>query len=223
MGAWGQKAFENDDAMEWLGDLNRDMKLASRLRRDIKQKKDAYTTRAAIEYLIRSDKARLHPVLEFEELTLLAMKRIVQIKVQYADPKFWAWDSKEPIPKNELKEINRAIRQTTADLDRQFHYLEKAEAARLNMERGTLSKGELSEAYEKLKKRMKKSGKGKGPKKATPRRGLPGLPAESYMFSREELADSYAKLRGEAKASKKKTRKKKTRKKKAKKKARKKR
>ena len=220
MGAWGQKAFENDDALDWLADLNRDMRLASRLKKDIKQKKDAYAARAAIEYLIRSDKAGILGVPEFEQLAPLAMERIEQIKVQYAAPKFWAWDSKEPIPENELKEINRAIRQPTADVDRQLRYLQKQEERRLDRERGTISKSELSEKYEKLKKRMKKSGKGKRRKKGkSPERGLPGLPAESYMFSREELADSYAKLRGEtkAKASKKKAKKKpkkKTRKKK---------
>lgn len=152
MGSWGQKAFENDDAADWLADLNRSMQLGKRLKKDIKQKKDVYVARAAIEYMIRSEKTGLLGMRDFEELTPLAMERIKQIKTQLADPDFWAWDSDKPLPQNELKEVSCAIRKSTADLNSQLKYLQKAEADRLDMKRGTLSKAELSAKFQRIKK-----------------------------------------------------------------------
>lgn len=183
MGAWGQKAFENDSALDWLGDLHKSMRLEARIQKDIKQKKYAISSRAAIEYMIRSHKAGLFGGLEFEEITPLAIQRIDELKAELSDPQFWAWDSKEPIPKDELKEIQAAIRKATADLDGQLKYILKDRKRREDLDKRspTISKSELSRQFEKLKKRIKKKRKGKSMADVSPR----------------ELADAYAKIKAE--------------------------
>ena len=217
MGSWGQKAFENDEALDWLGDLNRSMRLTGRLEKDIKQKKYAYTTRAAIEYMIRSHKAGLFG--RIEDLTPLAVTRIKEIKAEYSDPKAWAWDSKKPIPEDELKEIKKSIRQATADLNRQMRYLlkeqERLDEIRAHSSRSSISKTELAEQFEKLKKRMKKSRK-RGKVKESILDVGQGELAEAYEAMKQRM-----KAKQKKKASKKKAKKK--TKKKSKKKARKKR
>ncbi len=64
------------------------------------------------------------------------------------------------MPENELKEIQKAIRETKSDLNEQLRYLQKEARRREQIlkkhEGAAISKAELSKQFKSLKKRLSK-------------------------------------------------------------------
>jgi len=123
MVAWGHKPFENDNDIDWLDTLNAKMRITSRLSQSIRQKKNPYETRAAIEYLIRSRKAKLFNALEFRDLIPLAIEHAERIKAAFSKDKYFAdWASQIEIKTNRKRVIET--------INEQLKYL-KSEQKRL--------------------------------------------------------------------------------------------
>lgn len=114
--------MDDDDSADWIGDLNADMKLSSRLKKSIKQKKNSIVTRAAVEYLIRSYGAELLGEVDFEKLVPLAIERIAKIKDELSDPKKWLSPG-EKLSSPPSKAIREAISESRKDMDRQLRFL----------------------------------------------------------------------------------------------------
>ena len=218
MGAWGQGAFQNDDNLDWLGDLNQSMRVGRRIEKDIKQKKYPLTTRGAVEYMIRSNKAWIFPIDEFQRLAPIAVRRLRYVRGEVDDPNYWKMYGDEKLSKQDLKSINNSIKAVQRDIDRQINYLEAqiAEFKEQDDLPPSISKSELEKAYAKLKKGTKKAGR--KAKKDLEKAGREvGSLADS---SARGLADAYAALKKkEAKRQAKKKAKKRTKKKASKKKA----
>jgi len=122
MGAWGFKAWENDGALDWKGDFHRKLRLVPRLKKDIKSKEDR---RAAIEWIIRANKADILYDHEIKELAPLAIEKLKETKKRIADPHLWTYGNQREIPAKEMKEIKAAIKKTNTDIDRQIRYMKK--------------------------------------------------------------------------------------------------
>lgn len=190
MGGWGYEPFENDGDLDWRGDFNDDLGLRKALKKEIKQVKYPDVSRAAIEYLIRMDDAGLITIYGDDELIDLAIKRAKEIKIKFADPKDYMRDDDDP----ENDTIQQSIRGHVKSIDRQLDYLNdlKSKMKREKPDEGvTLSKAELQEAFDRLKKKT-----GKGKKKATKKKG-PIADRKERISGRQELADAYAKLKEE--------------------------
>lgn len=122
MAAWGYTALEDDDSAELFDDLS--MRLSSRLKKSIKQKKNSIVTRAAVEYLILSYGAGLLSEHDFEELAPLAIERIAKIKHELSDAKKWLSPGEKP-SSPPSKAIKEAIAGSRKDMDRQLRFLKK--------------------------------------------------------------------------------------------------
>jgi len=183
MGAWGYEAFESDSDLDWRGDFNDDLGLVKALKKEIRQKKHPTVSRAAIEYLIRMDDAGLITLYGNDELIDLAIKRAKEVKKKFADPADYGRDDDDL----DSDSIQQSLRGHVGSMDRQLKYLTDIKSTmkrRKTSGTGDISKKELMEAYDRLKKK-------------TGKKTSPVADRKSRIGGRKELIDAYAKLKDE--------------------------
>lgn len=197
MGAWGYEPFESDSDLDWRGDFNDDRGLRKALIKAVKQKEWAAVSRAAIEYAIRMDDAGLMTVYGDNEFIDTMLKRARELEKEFADPSGY-----EKLPGDSDNDtVRQSIRGHVASVDRQIKYLEGLRSKQAAQPRD-VSKKELMDAFERLKK---KQSKGKAKSRAKPKARAktrakskakgPVADRKSRIDFRQELIDAYARLK----------------------------